>query len=444
MFVQRTTLANYVLAITIAVLILIGRWTLQRLSVDPDAVNWELVGQRDITSLAIEPRFWLLIICLPLVEIGRLSGQDTNSFRNEAGVSLRLFLVLILYLFATIWWSPNENPYPKAADLLLTAMTVIVVERASRNMEFVKAFWLCLEFVLLAIGGFALYAQLFLVADLTSAAMLDQGRLSILGGGPNILGRFLGMLCLLMVARSLNQRGGLSWSIALRILVAGVAVVLLLQTGSRGAMVALLLGLFALLVVRRVDWRLIAVGFLVVLSLVYLFGAILDIEAIQGISDRWVESTLQEGYLSNRDVLYDVAYELWLEAPTFGGGLDSFPVNSFGLDNYPHNMVLELAVDGGIVAVLLLFAWGGHLIAKTWNGRNYYSEIGLSMSALIFGAGMFSGDFYDCRLVYIFGVVAIAAATQDVRASDALPDEAEHGDEPTAAPPGLPQGVTAE
>ena len=74
------------------------------------------------------------------------------------------------------------------------------------------------------------------------------------------------MLCLLMVAQSLRQGGGLRWSAAWRIVVAAVALILLLQTGSRGAFTGLLVGLLALLVVRRMNVRLIGIGAIVILS----------------------------------------------------------------------------------------------------------------------------------------------------------------------------------
>jgi O-antigen ligase len=156
--------------------------------------------------------------------------------------------------------------------------------------------------------------------------------------------------------------------------------------------------------------RLIGIGAIVVLSFGYLFKVILDFERIELIEDRWLVMTLEEGYISHRDVLFDEAYRLWLERPVFGGGLDSFLHYTFGLDRYPHNLVMEVAQAGGIVAALLLLAWFVHVILNSWHGRNHYTEIGLSMTALIFGCALFSGDFYDSRLMFIFGVLTISAA----------------------------------
>ena len=413
------------LAITLTVLFLVGRWNLQRLAVDPDTIDFDLIVERSVATVLIEPRLWLVLAGVPLIilmEMDASGDARAHSGRLEARTSVRIFLVLGFYLATTIAWTPNDNPFPAVVDICLMLITLLVVERAARHEKFVEAFWLWLERLLLAIGAFALFAQLF------QAASADQpGRLSILGGGPNILGRFLGMLCLLMAAQSLRQGGGLRWSVAWRLVAAAVALILLLQTGSRGAFVGLLVGLLALLVVRRMNVRLIGLGAIVILSFEYLFKVILNADAIEFIDERWFVTTLEEGYLSARDVLLAEAYRLWLEHPVFGGGLDSFEYYTFGLDRYPHNLVMEIAQAGGIVAALVLLAWIVHLIRSSWHGRNHYTEIGLAMTALIFGCALFSGDFYDSRLMFIFGVLTISSADRSSRQSLSAMEDEDHG-----------------
>src|SRR5229473_744469 len=401
------------LAIILTVLFLVGRWNLERLGVDPDTIDFESILERSVATVLIEPRLWLVLVGVPLIilmEMDASGDARAHSGRAEARTSVGIFFVLGFYLVTTIAWTPNDNPFPAVVDICLMLVTLLVVARAARQEKFVEAFWLWLERLLFAIAAFALFAQLLQVAsgDL-------PGRLSILGGGPNILGRFLGMLCLLMVAQSLRQGGGLRWSIAWRIVTAAVALILLLQTGSRGAFAGFLVGLLTLLLVRRMNVRLIGIGAIVIFSFVYLFKVILNADTIEYIDERWFVTTVEEGYLSARDVLLAEAYRLWLDRPVFGGGLDSFEYYTFGLDRYPHNLVMEIAQAGGIVAALLLLAWIVHLILNSWHGRNHYTEIGLSMTALIFGCASFSGDFYDSRLMFIFGVLTISSA--DIRAS---------------------------
>jgi len=403
------------LAIILTVLFLVGRWNLERLGVDPDTIDFESILERSVATVLIEPRLWLVLVGVPLIilmEMDASGDARAHSGRAEARTSVGIFFVLGFYLVTTIAWTPNDNPFPAVVDICLMLVTLLVVARAARQEKFVEAFWLWLELLLIAIGAFALFSQLFL-APAASADL--PGRLSILGGGPNILGRFLGMLCLLMVAQSLRHGGGLRWSVAWRIVAAAVALILLLQTGSRGAFAGFLVGLLTLLLVRRMNVRLIGIGAIVIFSFVYLFKVILNADTIEYIDERWFVTTVEEGYLSARDVLLAEAYRLWLDRPVFGGGLDSFEYYTFGLDRYPHNLVMEIAQAGGIVAALLLLAWIVHLILNSWHGRNHYTEIGLSMTALVFGCASFSGDFYDSRLMFIFGVLTISSA--DIRAS---------------------------
>jgi len=413
------------LAIVLTVLFLVGRWNLQRLAVNPDTVDFDAIVQRSVATVLIEPRLWLVIagvLLLVLIEMGASGDVYAHSSRPEARTSVRIFFVYSFYLVATIAWSPNDNPFPAVVDICLMLVTVLVVERAARHEKFVEAFWLWLELLLIAIGAFALFSQLFL-APAASADL--PGRISILGGGPNILGRFLGMLCLLMVAQSFWHGSGLRWSVAWRIVVAAVALILLLQTGSRGAFTGFLIGLLALLVARGMNVRLIGIGAIVIFSFEYLFKVILDADTIEFIDERWLVTTLEEGYLSTRDVLLAEAYRLWLERPVLGGGLASFEYYTFGLDSYPHNLVMEMAQAGGMVAVLLLLAWIVHVMLSSWHGRNHYTEIGLSMTALIFGCALFSGDFYDSRLMFIFGVLTISSASigPSRQISSAMEDE---------------------
>ena len=63
-----------------------------------------------------------------------------------------------------------------------------------------------------------------------------------------------------------------------------------------------------------------------------------------------------------------------------------------------------------MVAVLLLLAWIVHVVWNSWHGRNHHTEVGLSMMALVFASAFFSGDFYDSRLMFIFGVLAVSSA----------------------------------
>jgi O-antigen ligase len=53
-----------------------------------------------------------------------------------------------------------------------------------------------------------------------------------------------------------------------------------------------------------------------------------------------------------------LSWQFWLKQPLFGGGVGSWPILFNGLDevNYPHNLILEVLVEFGLIGLLLLAA----------------------------------------------------------------------------------------
>jgi hypothetical protein len=89
------------LAIVLSVLFLVGRWNLQRLEVNPDAVDFDAIVQRNVATVLIEPRLWLVIagvLLLVLMEMGASGDVHAHSGRPEARTSVRIFFVYGFYL----------------------------------------------------------------------------------------------------------------------------------------------------------------------------------------------------------------------------------------------------------------------------------------------------------------------------------------------------------
>ena len=65
-----------------------------------------------------------------------------------------------------------------------------------------------------------------------------------------------------------------------------------------------------------------------------------------------------QGTAASRFQLYQDALKLWPEAPVLGHGAGSWPVIWGGFDRQttPHNMVLEILVETGIVGLVLMMA----------------------------------------------------------------------------------------
>ena len=75
------------LAIVLTVLFLVGRWNLQRLAVNPDAIDFDLIVERSVGTVLIEPRLWLVIagvLLMVLMEMGASGDARAHSGRREA------------------------------------------------------------------------------------------------------------------------------------------------------------------------------------------------------------------------------------------------------------------------------------------------------------------------------------------------------------------------
>ena len=123
-----------------------------------------------------------------------------------------------------------------------------------------------------------------------------------------------------MVAQSFSQRRWLHWRLVWRIVTAAVALILLLQTGSRGAFAGLVIGLLALLVIHRMSVKLMVSGAIVIFSFEFLFKLILNADAIEHIDERWLVSNFRRRLSLQVESTAAEAYRLWLERPFFGGG----------------------------------------------------------------------------------------------------------------------------
>jgi hypothetical protein len=173
-----------------------------------------------------------------------------------------------------------------------------------------------------------------------------HGRLSLIGENPIWLGR---MACLGCLGAVLNSRGSKVFRIA--VILSMISILWLTQ--SRGPLLALAVALFSYLALT-LSGALRALSILAAsaaITTTVLFGYSLDV------------TTRSDG-----DVSVQLRWHIWNEslnliakAPWLGVGR---PVDdpSVGLPTYPHNFLLEVAIQGGVIAVLVVLA----LLIRAW------------------------------------------------------------------------------
>lgn len=193
----------------------------------------------------------------------------------------------------------------------------------------------------------------------------------------------------------------------------------ILQYGSRGPLLSITLLIFFLLIfktsekgasVRSGSLSLIILGGLM---LILTFSASLPVinQILQssGISIHAIDKIIRlsgEGNITNgRDMINAITWSGFMDSPLFGHGLDRFDANTSLL--YPHNFILQILYDGGIILFLVLLVpmlKASIRIMKTCTKDEYAVFVVLFFSSV--PGALFSGDMWGlARLWLFFGFV---------------------------------------
>ncbi len=383
------------------VVLLAGRFTLDRLGATYP--KWDLRWGGVIV---------LLVMCLVWAATAR-----QRSPRAGTGALFGWFLAWVGWLALSAAWAPKGAREPDVLiDLALMALFTWIAWGAAGR---------CHPRVLTAVWWWLYIAGWIYFAGAIASTPDVQGRYSAFGGGPNVFVRVmaLGFLATLVLAVTQRKR----WVLL------GLPAFLLggFLSGSRGGLLALGVTLLVAGVgmARRLRGRqLLAAAGVGVLSLGALAAFFATSSATSVVWTRFVQETFVQGYDSGRTTIDVRGLQLFGQHIWFGTGLDGFYPLQFPWPTaeYPHNLALATAVEGGLVGLVLLL---GALVA---GGMVLYRRrpvgadaIGFALSALmLFIASEFSGDYYDSRFLWFFlGLAVIAAAKHRAgRTPGAAPD----------------------
>jgi O-antigen ligase len=273
-----------------------------------------------------------------------------------------LLFVFIAWALLTNLWTPSElyaqEKLLKLATLTLwsiIASAMIIANRPERVRRFLL--------LLLVFGTAAAIDGIIQYATTGPLALSASFRLH------NYIaqGRFYGIAATVAFAAWLYTDPFSKRSMALMavFVVCGYG---LLVTGSRGATIGVLAGMLlplALGLQFAADRRLLASKALVASVVLFLAIAAVLVQVSADFSGNLatlqrfnIVFTEEEGGQSHRLAFWRESWHLWLAQPLFGSGIGSWAIRYFNLDveRYPHNLILEVLVEFGIVGLLLLTA----------------------------------------------------------------------------------------
>jgi O-antigen ligase len=363
------------LGVVMALFLLSGRWNLERVvAIDGSAFT--------------APRVWLVaavlfVALMPLI-------RPRRDVLPPVGL-----LTFVGYFLMTALWAPDSHlASQKAIDLLVMTLGILSLRRLTAHVGIAATTRRLWEVFAVTFGAFAL-------VGLASSLLGGGGRLSVLGGGPNVYGRNMGVLLVVCLGAMLDNGRARGWPLA-GVLVAGLLVVL---TGSRGALGGTLVGVASLLFMRRIQpgRTLVAVTFSAVGLAALVRWTAVGRAALESFQQRVIVLTLQQNYDSGRGPLRDAAFDMITRNPWFGDGLNGFRARGHGV--YPHNLELEALTDGGLVGLAVLaVALAVPLVAIAVRSRKV-DPATAAVFLLHLACAQVSGDFYDSRGVFLFGML---------------------------------------
>jgi O-antigen ligase len=204
----------------------------------------------------------------------------------------------------------------------------------------------------------------------------------------------------LLFASYLLLAGSRAWARAAATIVAPVLAISLLAAGSRGPVLGAIAGMLTLFLVLARNAA--ARRRLFLAAVAGLIGVVLAMQFVPGQSIQRSLSFLDgsgSGISSNGRVqLWSVAWQLFTSHPVLGVGTGSF-FGFDGLNEYPHNLLLEAAAELGFVGLVLMLgflvsSWRTILKASSRLGHSGRPQMAL-VAALFVSAvvnAMFSGD----------------------------------------------------
>jgi O-antigen ligase len=369
--------------VALALYLISGSWSVARVAgVEPSPI-WE-------------PRTWSVMILVALALLpARARLRTTRS-------AVLPELAWLIFSAVAVTWAPDiEIGRALTTDLGLLIAAGAALHRLTlvgRIEVLANSLRLGL---LVVLGGLMLTAL---------AGGVSGGRLSVLGGGPNVFGRNMGMLCVITLERALfhdprrdGRRQILPW-----VLLACVAAGLTTLSGSRGAMISTFAAVSLLLMLgrARLGRRLAVVLGVLGLFIALLLFTPLGGQVIEIFSSRVLDLLIGERYVSGRDRLYVVALEGGLEQPIIGNGLGSFPASTPW--PYAHNLFLDAWYETGAIGVALLSLYLARNAREMLRLGSAGHELWIALAGLIFLSAQFSGGRYDARALLVFAAINLA------------------------------------
>jgi len=355
----------------------------------------------------------VLLLTLAACILALLTSKIETSFIRISAASL---LVCIL-CSATFLWSPSEQYGLNKTLLTLFVPALCIAAGFIVAREGQLRFWLASCAVLAGVAGAVL-----LINNHEPTSFSDSARSVIITYQNLSFVMALGAIWAVERFTTRLPRKDI-WSAVCFI----AFVYFVLRSGGRMGLFLVLLTVFVFVLVRTRTYRQGAVVLIACVLLVGGAAVLIESHAIDIVSSPDVPATvkrtvyyafLQEGPtgLTSRDVFYELALDVFLQAPLVGVGWGGFP-SAAGLadvaGNWPHNLLLELLAETGLAGTAAFLVFMVLILSAFFSSPGKLDDKTIVVAIFLagFATSMVGGDWPSQRLLFFsFGAIGGVSA----------------------------------
>jgi O-antigen ligase len=362
--------------------------------------QWDPFGFSGSQSITYFTSIIYILSSIPLLRYS-LNFQRLNRY---------IFPLVIFIIIGIISTALNSVYAETLLDLLKTRyfqLIILAILVSNHILRSTDILWNTLYSYLAAV--FLLY----LMTLLGYGVSFEQGRLLIFGENPNLIGT-KGLMAF-MIALGIYYKGGLSIS---KIILIGLSVIssisLIVLSGSRGALLFLLVGITILTLFSSIN-----IGKKITLIIIGAVFSVLVIQYIFTTNEDFKErifNSLEKGE-TGRSSLWAAAFDIFQDNLVLGVGIT--PSATFaemykyqGTRHYPHNIFLWVLMSTGIVGFMF---FGQFLFRLARDLHKSYSKSRNILFLILFILNIFllskSGGAIRSMFGWLFWAILIGSTT---------------------------------
>lgn len=320
--------------------------------------------------------------------------------KNNLKRSKKLLIMLILfhlYFSLSYFWSP-KNAYSRDVLYSLIILQFLLI------YTYMIFNYNCPQAIKFLIFMFFVASILFSIGGLVFQESFQQQRLrlSFLWGGPNAYARLLyagTIICVFYLLKS---------SKLYYVIIATILIITAILTGSRGATLAFVFLLPFLIIftekrLKSLNVMLLTFSILIILFTISPFNAYIELLKLRY---PLTYAQLVNQYERNlRSSLFANAYDTFIKYPIFGVGIGGY--FSMYSATYPHNILLNIMAEGGIIGLVFLVMIMFNYLYIFKQRTLLEAKCCFLVSLYYFFGSLSSGSYFDWRYIWIFLILQI-------------------------------------